>query len=410
MNRIVVVGIGADGWAGLTDTAREAIQQAGVVVGGPRQLDLLPEAVAAERITWPSPLRPAVKKLAEQHAERGMVVLASGDPMHHGIGRTLTEELGSHALRILSHPGSVSLACARMGWPVESTPVVSTLTSPLAVVMRHAGAGQHLLVLNRDTSTPAALAAFLTAHGFGGSRITVLADLGGTERSLRGFADQADYWAGQLPDSVSVSAIEFAGPRPVQESAGLPDDLFETDGQLTKRHVRALTLAALAPRPGELLWDVGGGSGSIAVEWLRAHDTTRAVTVERDQARVGRIVRNAASLGVPRLQVVTGAAPDALADLPTPDVVFVGGGLTAHGVFDACWSALPVGGRFVTNAVTLESQALVMRLQKEHGGELVKVDIAQTTPVGGFTGWRAAMTVVQWSVQKQAQKEAGTQQ
>jgi precorrin-6Y C5,15-methyltransferase (decarboxylating) len=287
---------------------------------------------------------------------------------------------------------------------------VSTLTAPLAGVLRHAGAGQHLLVLNRDTSTPAALAAFLTAHGFGGSRITVLADLGGSERSLRGFADQADYWAGQLPESVSVSAVEFAGPRPVQETSGLPDDLFETDGQLTKRHVRALTLAALAPRPGELLWDVGGGSGSIAVEWLRAHDTTSAITVERDQARVGRIVRNAASLGVPRLHVVTGAAPEALADLPTPDVVFVGGGLTASGVFDACWAALPRGGRFVTNAVTLESQALVMRLQKEHGGELVKVDVAHTTPVGGFTGWRAAMTVVQWSVQKEAQKEAGQKQ
>lgn len=405
MNRVTVVGIGADGYAGLTGAARAAVDAAGVVVGGARQLDLLPASVTAERVTWPSPLRPAVRKLAEQYAERGMVVLASGDPMHHGIGRTLTEELGPHAVRVISHPGSVSLACARMGWPVESTPVVSTLTAPLAGVMRHAGAGQHLLVLNRDTSTPAALAAFLTAHGFGGSRITVLADLGGSERSLRGFADQADYWAGQLPESVSVSAIEFAGPRPVPETPGLPDELFETDGQLTKRHVRALTLASLGPRPGELLWDVGGGSGSIAVEWLRAHETTRAITVERDPARVGRIVRNAASLGVPRLQVVTGAAPEALAELPTPDVVFVGGGLTAPGLFEACWSALRVGGRFVTNAVTLESQGVVMRLQKEHGGELVKIDVARTTPVGGFTGWRAAMTVVQWSVQKEAVKQ-----
>lgn len=405
MSRIIVVGIGADGYAGLAGAARDAVDAAGVVVGGPRQLDLLPETVTAERVSWPSPLRPAVKQLAEQYAERGMVVLASGDPMHHGIGRTLTEELGPHAVKVISHPGSVSLACARMGWPVEATPVVSTLTAPLAAVLRHAGAGQHLLVLNRDASTPAALAAFLTAHGFGGSRITVLADLGGAERSLRGFADQADYWAGQLPESVSVSAIEFAGPRPVQESAGLPDDLFETDGQMTKRHVRALTLAALAPRPGELLWDVGGGSGSIAVEWLRAHETTRAITIERDPARVGRIVRNAASLGVPHLRVVTGAAPEALQELPTPDVVFVGGGLTAHGVFDACWAALPVGGRLVTNAVTLESQALVMRLQKEHGGELVKIDVAQTAPIGGFTGWRAAMTVVQWTVQKEAEKQ-----
>ncbi|TCJ29431.1 precorrin-6y C5,15-methyltransferase (decarboxylating) subunit CbiE [Nocardioides jejuensis] len=400
MNRVIVVGIGADGYAGLTGAARAAVDAAGVVVGGQRQLDLLPDSVSAERVAWPVPLRPAVRPLAEEHRERGLVVLASGDPMHHGIGRTLVEELGAPAVQIISHPGSVSLACARMGWPVESTPVVSTLTGPLGAVMRHAGQGQQILVLNRDASTPAALAAFLTAHGFGGSRITVLADLGGRERSLRGFADQADYWSGQLPESVSISAVEFAGPRAIQETPGLPDDLFETDGQLTKRHVRALTLATLAPRPGELLWDIGGGSGSIAIEWLRAHATTRAVCVERDTERIGRIVRNAAVLGVPRLEVVEGAAPASLDALPTPDVVFVGGGLTADGVFDACWAALPKGGRFVTNAVTLESQALVMRLQKEHGGELVKIDVARTTPVGGFTGWRAAMTVVQWSVEK----------
>lgn len=400
MNRVIVVGIGADGYAGLTGAARAAVDAAGVVVGGQRQLDLLPDSVSAERVAWPVPLRPAVRPLAEEHRERGLVVLASGDPMHHGIGRTLVEELGAPAVQIISHPGSVSLACARMGWPVESTPVVSTLTGPLGAVMRHAGQGQQILVLNRDASTPAALAAFLTAHGFGGSRITVLADLGGRERSLRGFADQADYWSGQLPESVSISAVEFAGPRAIQETPGLPDDLFETDGQLTKRHVRALTLATLAPRPGELLWDIGGGSGSIAIEWLRAHATTRAVCVERDTERIGRIVRNAAVLGVPRLEVVEGAAPASLDALPTPDVVFVGGGLTADGVFDACWAALPTGGRFVTNAVTLESQALVMRLQKEHGGELVKIDVARTTPVGGFTGWRAAMTVVQWSVEK----------
>ena len=400
MNRVIVVGIGADGYAGLTGAARAAVDAAGVVVGGQRQLDLLPDSVSAERVAWPVPLRPAVRPLAEEHRERGLVVLASGDPMHHGIGRTLVEELGAPAVQIISHPGSVSLACARMGWPVESTPVVSTLTGPLGAVMRHAGQGQQILVLNRDASTPAALAAFLTAHGFGGSRITVLADLGGRERSLRGFADQADYWSGQLPESVSISAVEFAGPRAIQETPGLPDDLFETDGQLTKRHVRALTLATLAPRPGELLWDIGGGSGSIAIEWLRAHATTRAVCVERDTERIGRIVRNAAVLGVPRLEVVEGAAPASLDALPTPDVVFVGGGLTADGVFDACWAALPTGGRFVTNAVTLESQALVMRLQKEHGGELVKIDVARTTPVGGFTGWRAAMTVVLWSVEK----------
>lgn len=400
-DRVTVIGIGADGYDGLGALARRVLLEAGAVIGGARQLELLPASVTAERIEWPVPLRPAVKSLVEKHLDNRLVVLASGDPMHHGIGRTLVEELGPQAVQILSHPGSVSLACARMGWAVESTPVVSSLTGQLSAVMRYAGDGRTALLLNRDATTPVALAAFLSAHGFGPSRLTVLSDLGGQERSLRGFADQVDYWGSQAVSSVSITAIEFRGAPARQETPGLPDDAFETDGQLTKRHVRALTLATLGPRPGERLWDIGGGSGSIAIEWLRAHASTEAIVVERDEERSGRIVRNAASLGVPRLQLVTGSAPEALEGLATPDVVFVGGGLTASGLFDACWSALPTGGRFVTNAVTLESQALVMRLQQEHGGELIKIDVARTTPVGGFTGWRAAMTVVQWSVEKQ---------
>ncbi len=398
--RVIVVGIGVDGYEGLTSAARTAIDEAGVVIGGARQLELLPATVKAERIAWPSPLRPAVKQLADAHRERGLVVLGSGDPMHHGIGRTLVEELGTLNVKVIPHPGSVSLACARMGWPVESTPVASTLTAPLTGVLRHAGTGRHLLVLNRDAGTPAALAEVLTEAGFGGSRITVLSDLGGRERSLRGFADQVDYWSSQAVGTVSISAVEFAGAPALPEAPGLPDETFENDGQLTKRHVRALTLSTLAPRPGELLWDIGGGSGSIAIEWLRAHPLMRAICVEKDPVRAERVLANAAALGVPALGVVTGGAPAALAGLPTPDVIFVGGGLTAAGVFDACWAALPAGGRFVTNAVTLESQALVTRLRAEHGGELVKIDVARSTPVGAFTGWRAAMTVVQWSAEK----------
>jgi precorrin-6Y C5,15-methyltransferase (decarboxylating) len=401
-DRVLVVGIGVDGYEGLAPAARTAIDEAGVVIGGARQLELLPASVTAERITWPSPLRPAVKSLVETHREAGLVVLGSGDPMHHGIGRTLVEELGAMAVKVIPHPGSVSLACARMGWPVESTPVASTLTAPLAGVLRHAGQGRQLLVLNRDESTPAALAELLTEAGFGGSRMTVLSDLGGRERSLRGFADQVDYWRSQAVGSVSISAVEFAGAASLPETQGLPDETFTNDGQLTKRHIRALTLSTLAPRPGELLWDIGGGSGSIAIEWLRAHPSMRATCVEKDPVRAERIVANAAALGVPTLEVVTGGAPDALAGLSAPDVIFVGGGLTAPGVFDACWAALPSGGRFVTNAVTLESQALVTRLRAEHGGELVKIDVARSTPVGAFTGWRAAMTLVQWCAEKGA--------
>lgn len=403
-SRVTVVGIGVDGYAGLGPAGRAAVDAAGVVIGGQRQLDLLPASVTAERIAWPSPLRPAVKELVARHGERGLVVLGSGDPLHHGIGRTLAEELDPLTVFVIPHPGSVSFACARMRWPVEGTPVVSSLTGNVAEVLRYAGDGNRALVLNRDASTPQALAALLTEHGFGGSRITVLSDLGGQERSLRGFADQADYWSGQQPGAVSVSAVEFRGAPALPLTPGLPDELFDTDGQLTKRHVRALTLSTLAPRPGELLWDIGGGSGSIAIEWLRAHPANRALAVEKDDVRSGRIGRNAVALGVPALEVVTGTAPEALAGLPTPDVVFVGGGLTAAGLFEACWAALPAGGRFVTNAVTLESQALVTRLRAEHGGELVKIDVAKSTAVGGFTGWRAAMTLVQWSAEKGGKK------
>lgn len=410
MNRVTVVGIGADGYDGLGTEAREEIAAAGVVIGGQRQLDLLPASVTARRVPWPSPLRPAVRPLVAQHRERGLVVLASGDPMHHGIGRTLLEELAAEGLgpgsvRVVTQPSSVALACARLGWPVESTPVVSALTAGLDSVLRYAGDGRRLLVLNRDADTVPALASLLTDHGFGASRLLVLAELGGPEESShQGLAEQSGYWSEwpNRPSGPSITAVELAGAPGLPETPGLPDDAYWHDGQLTKRHVRAITLASLAPRPGEQLWDVGGGSGSVAIEWLRAHPTTTAVTVERDETRVERITRNAARLGVPRLRVVTGTAPDALAGLPAPDAVFVGGGLTADGVVDACWSALREGGRLVANAVTLESQAEVTRLAARHGGELVRIEIAGTTPVGGFTGWRPAMPVVQWTVVKGA--------
>jgi adenosylcobyric acid synthase len=410
---VTVVGLGAEGYAGLPPASRAALDAAGVVLGGKRQLDLLPDSVTAERVAWPSPLRPAVRGLVDEHGPRGLVVLASGDPMLHGIGRTLVEELGAARVRVLPQPSSVSLACARMGWPVESTPVLSTLTSPVATVLRYAGDGARLLVLSRDADTPREVADLLCAQGFGASVLTVLGSLGSDEESRLDLP--ADHLAGrhtsgssEQPDrmtlaglpALNVVAVSCVGPAARAETPGLPDDAYDSDGQLTKREVRAVTVAALGPRPGELLWDVGGGSGSVAIEWLRAHPSCRAVSVERDAVRAERIEANAARLGVPSLTVVRGAAPAALAGLPAPDVIFVGGGLTAEGVFEACWAALHPGGRLVANAVTLESQAMVTRLHAEHGGELVKIDVARSTPVGGFTGWRPAMPVVQWMVER----------
>ncbi|MFD8149454.1 precorrin-6y C5,15-methyltransferase (decarboxylating) subunit CbiE [Streptomyces sp. NPDC059720] len=399
---VTVVGIGADGWAGLPDGSRAVLLDAEVLVGGPRQLDLLPPECAGRRVAWPSPLRPAVPGLLAAHAGRRIAVLASGDPMFHGIGRTLTEVHGP--VRVLPHPSSVSHACARLGWPVEDTEVVTLVGRPAARLAAALHEGRRILVLSAGADTPAEVAALLRDRGFGPSRLRVLEQLGGPGERVSGPVT-ADGWALPPGDPLNIVAVECRrapdAPR-LGAVPGLPDKAYEHDGQLTKRHVRAVTLGVLAPAPGELLWDVGGGSGSIAVEWMRTHPSCRAVSVERDPVRAARIERNAERLGVPGLRVVTGAAPDALAELPPPDAVFIGGGLTAPGLLDACWAALPAGGRLVANTVTLESEALLADACRRHGGELVRLAVSHAVPVGGFTGWRQAMPVTQWAVRKDA--------
>ncbi|MEV6007385.1 precorrin-6y C5,15-methyltransferase (decarboxylating) subunit CbiE [Streptomyces sp. NPDC051976] len=406
---VTVVGIGADGWDGLPESSRTELRAAEVLIGGPRQLELLPPECAGERVAWPSPLRPAVPRLLAAHAGRRIAVLASGDPMFYGIGRALAEETG--APRVLPHPSSVSYAAARLGWPLEDVEVVTLVGRPAARLAAHLHEGRRVLVLSADAGTPGEVAALLCDRGFGPSRMRVLEQLGGGREHTTA-ETTADDWARTHPpgDPLNIVAVECrrapGAPR-LGAVPGLPDEAYEHDGQLTKRHIRAATLAALAPAPGELLWDVGGGSGSIAVEWMRTHPSCRAFTVERDPVRAARIARNAERLGVPGLGVVTGPAPAALAGLPTPDAVFVGGGLTAPGLLDTCWEALPPGGRLVANTVTLESEALLAAACRRHGGELVRIAVAHAVPVGGFTGWRQAMPVTQWAVQKAVNPSPG---
>lgn len=401
---LTVVGIGADGWDGLAPAGREALRTAEAVIGGPRQLDLLPPECDAERVPWPSPLRPAVPGLLAAHAGRRVCVLASGDPMFFGIGRTLTELLGPGALRVLPHPSSVSYACARLGWAQEETEVISLVGRPLAAVSRALYPGRRLLVLSAGAGTPAEVAGLLRERGFGPTRMRVLEQLGGArEHAVEGTAEAWPHPPGDPLNVIALDCAQAADTPRLSAVPGLPDAAYEHDGQLTKRHVRAATLAALAPAPGELLWDVGGGSGSIAVEWTRAHPACRAVSVERDPVRAARIARNATALGVPALRVVTGAAPAALTDLPAPDAVFVGGGATTPGLLEACWAALPTGGRLVVNTVTLESEALLTTWYTRHGGDLIRLAVSHATPVGGFTGWRQAMPVTQWSTTKRGE-------
>ncbi|MEV6318088.1 precorrin-6y C5,15-methyltransferase (decarboxylating) subunit CbiE [Streptomyces sp. NPDC051776] len=399
---VTVVGIGADGWNGLPAPSQDALRKAETLIGGARQLGLLPEECTGERVAWPSPLRPAVPGLLAAHAGRRVCVLASGDPMFYGIGRALTDVLGAGALRVLPHPSSVAYACARLGWPLEDTETVTLVGRPVANLVAALHDRRRVLVLSAGSTTPAEVAGLLRQGGFGPSRMHVLEQLGSEkERCTEGIADTWDEPPG---DALNIVAVDCRiTPDAVRLGCvpGLPDEAYDHDGQLTKRHVRAATLGALAPSPGELLWDIGGGSGSIAIEWMRAHRSCAAISVERDPARAERIARNADALGVPGLRVVTGAAPGALAGLPAPDAVFVGGGLTSHGLLEACWDVLPPGGRLVANTVTLESEAVLAGWHRRHGGDLVRLSAAHAAPVGGFTGWRQAMPVTQWSVRKE---------
>ncbi|MBB4910961.1 precorrin-6y C5,15-methyltransferase (decarboxylating) subunit CbiE [Actinophytocola algeriensis] len=399
MEPITVVGIGVDGWAGLAEPARNAVAVAEVVVGSTRQLALLPDS-GATRVTWPSPMLPAVEPLLAEHAGRRVCVLASGDPMFFGVGGTLVRLFGAGAVRVFPHPSSVSLACARLGWPVEDVDVVSLVGRPVSslIALPH----RRMLVLSAGADTPAEVAALLTDRGFGPTAMTVLDDLGGpAERRQDGQAAAWSATAGAL-NVIALDCRAAPGVTPLGRTPGLPDDAYDHDGQLTKREVRAVTLAVLAPLPGQLLWDVGAGSGSVAIEWLRTHPSCTAVAVESRPARADRIRANAGLLGVPGLTVVQDRAPDALTGLPRPDAVFVGGGLTGDGVVEACWAALRAGGRLVANAVTLESEAVLTRWQAAVGGTLTRIEVSRAAPVGGFTGWKPMMPVTQWVVTREA--------
>jgi precorrin-6Y C5,15-methyltransferase (decarboxylating) len=397
---VVVVGVGADGWDGLGHTARAEIERAEVLLGSARQLALVPPSVTAERVPWPSPLSEVLPGLIEEQAGRATVVLASGDPMLSGIGTTLTRLLGGDRVRVLPAVSSVSLACARLGWAVEDTAVVTLVGRPLELLHPHVQPGRRLLVLGSDGGTPGQVAALLTGRGYGESVVTVLGNLGGPDETVH--TGTAAGWSQPVP-ALAVTAVECRpdpGTRPLPTTPGLPDDAYESDGQLTKSDVRAVTLARLAPVPGRVLWDVGAGSGSIGIEWMRAHPASRAVAVEASPERAERIARNAARLGVPYLRVVTGRAPAALAELPPPDAVFIGGGLTTPGLAEACWEALPSGGRLVANAVTVEGEAVLAGWFARVGGDLVRIGVQHAEPVGGFTGWRPQMPVTVWSVVK----------
>ena len=390
---IVVVGIGAEGMGGLGPASLAELRRATVVYGSPRQLDLLDDSVRAERRPWPSPMLPALHTLLDG-PDADVHVVASGDPLLHGVGNTLVRLYGNHRVAVLPHVSSVTLACSRVGWAVQDTEIISLVTADPHTAVRQGG---QAVVLSRDDGSPAALARLLADTGRGDSEITVLEQLGGPAERRR--SATAREWAARPPgdvDALNVIAVRYLPDE--RRYAALPDDAFAHDGQITKQAMRAVSLAALAPRPGELLWDVGAGSGSVAIEWCRSGPGCSAVAFERDERRRKRIADNAVAFGA-RVEV-RGGAPESFDAEPAPKAIFVGGGLTQPGLLQACYDRLMPGGRLVANAVTAESEALLTQWYSRLGGDMRRFQHYRGEPLGSFTGWRPAMPVTQWAVSK----------
>ncbi len=405
---LTVVGIGEDGWDGLNAEARRALEKAELIVGGARHLGLLPRGIclAANCREWGSPLRPFLYDLVAELVARedppATCLLASGDPLLYGVGSLLVQKFPQLPIRFLPHLSSYALICARMGWSQTRTQLVTACGRPIAVLNAALFPEAQIVLFSAGPQTPHEAAALLKQRGFGQSEIHVFEHVGGPKESHRVFL------ASDLPKEAKFASLNamaiscVAGPfaqiwSPVP---GLPEAAYETDGQITKREIRALVLAHLSPRPGELLWDIGAGSGSIAIEWMRGVRNARAIAVEPLPERVEKIHKNAFSLGVPGLEIVMGRAPEALEGLPRPHAIFIGGGLTTPGVLERSWQALLPGGRLVANAVTLETEAVLHEARGRYGGELTRLAISRPGALGSFTCWRPALPVVQWATEK----------
>jgi len=394
---LTLIGIGEDGPAGLGDEAKRLIAEAPVVFGGARHIELMSPVITGETHQWLSPFEKSVEAVL---ARRGKptVVLASGDPFFYGVGATLSRRIPADEMSVIPAPSSFSLAASRLGWPLQDITVLSLHGRPVDLIRPYLHPGRKILALTSDGKGPAELAALLQSSGFAPSELTVLEALGGPHEKVSR-QSAAEFALSDIND-LNICGVEVkaeATARILPLSAGLADELFDHDGQITKREIRAMTLSALAPRHGELLWDIGAGSGSIGIEWMLADPSLRAIAIEASSERAARIRRNATNFGVPGLTIVEGEAPNALAGLPTPDAIFIGGGGSDAGVLDAAIGQLKSGGRLVANAVTTEMEALLLAEQARRGGSLTRIDIARAAPVGRMTGWRPAMPVTQWS-------------
>lgn len=372
------------------------IAAAPAVFGGARHHALAASLISGEKLSWQSPFEGSVDAILERRGTP-VVVLASGDPFLYGVGATLSRRVAAEEMRTIPAPSAFSLAASRLGWPLQELTTISLHGRPVDLIRPHLHSGRRILALTSDEKGPGELATLLAATGFSQSRLTVLEALSGPRERLRNVT-AADFDLTDI-DPLNVCALDIVageGARILSFAAGLDDDLFEHDGQITKREIRAMTLSALAPCHGELLLDIGAGSGSIGIEWMLTDPSLTAIAVEQSPERAARIARNASAFGVPHLAVVEGAAPDALNGLPEPDAIFLGGGGSEAGVIDTAIAALKRGGRLVANAVTLEMEAVLLTEHSKRGGSLTRIEISRAQPIGGMSGWRPAMPVTQW--------------
>lgn len=393
---LTLIGLGEDGPAGLTEQSKQRIASAPIVYGGTRHLELVAPLITGESHAWLSPLQRSIDHLMKNRG-RPAVVLASGDPFWFGIGATLSRFVAAEEMHVVPAPSAFSLAAARLGWPLQDVQTLSLHGRPIDLVRPHLHPGRKIIALTSDAAAPHQIAALLTRHGFGLSQLTLLEAMGGPRE--RSTSHRAADFSLDTVDALNVLAIDVvaeAGARILPFASGLDDGLFSHDGQITKREVRAITLSALAPRHGDLLWDIGAGSGSVAIEWLLTDPSLSAIAIEAAPQRASRIRQNADDFGVPGLRLVEGTAPQVLVGLPQPDAIFIGGGGSETGVMDAAKAALKPGGRLVANAVTTEMEAILLAEHARHGGALIRIDIARVTTIGTMHGWRPAMPVTQW--------------
>lgn len=393
---LTLIGIGEGGREKLSPAAIEALAQARLVIGGARHLALA-APLGCETLCWPSPMDGVYPRIFSRRGEQ-VVVLASGDPFFFGVGSVLARKIPAEEMTCLPAPSAFSLVAARLGWGQQDCDLFTLHGRPLERIIPRLQDGAKIIALSWDGTTPAKLAGLLAQRGFGATRMTVCEHLGGPRERVR--ATLARDFALADVDALNTVALDLVadgGAQVLPRAPGLPDRLFEHDGQITKAEIRALTLSALAPRRGELLWDIGAGSGSVAIEFMLADEKNLAIAIEQDAVRAARIGRNALALGTPGLRVVEGKAPEILRDLPSPQKIFVGGGATAPGLIDAALDALSPGGLLVVNGVTLETQSLLAARHGALGGELIEARIARAEKLGQFFAFRPALPIVQWT-------------